>query len=213
MISLAMPKKIIGLAGVAGAGKDTFFTLLSEKISCKRYSLADELKAEVNEWTEKAYNINALTCTRLEKEIIRPFLVFHAGIRRTQTNGRYWIDKLDSKIDKVISPTPKKDGVIVRDVPAELQVITDIRFDEYDKDEIYWLKEELGGSLIHISMYKKDDKKIRDARLPANSDEAKNDPILKEKSDYLIEWPELSPFDPSDLEEWIDDFLQFLNEK
>ena len=206
-----MSKKIIGISGVAGSGKDTFFELLSEEIDCRRYSLADCLKKEVNEWTEKIYNINAMTCTRLEKEIIRPFLVFHAGMRRTQTEGRYWIDKLDTEINE-ISP-PKKDGVITRDISTELQVITDIRFDEYDKDEVYWLKEELNGYLIHISMYKSDDDpKKRIDKPPANDAEAKNDPLLREKADYCIEWPELSPFDPKDLKKYVNDFILFLNE-
>ena len=34
--------KIIGISGVAGAGKDTFYDLLSARIPCEKYSLADE---------------------------------------------------------------------------------------------------------------------------------------------------------------------------
>ena len=40
--------RIIGISGVAGSGNDTFFNLLSERVPCRKYSLADELKREVN---------------------------------------------------------------------------------------------------------------------------------------------------------------------
>lgn len=200
-VLIYMSKKIIGLAGVAGSGKDTFFELLSKEINCQRYSLADELKREVNDWTENSYGINALTCSRLEKEIIRPFLVFHGQMRRAQTEGRYWIDKLSEEID---------DG----DPPElVLQVITDIRFGEYERDEIHWLKEELGGMLVHVSMYSRDEDQNIIWRPAANECEEKNDPILKDNADYLVEWPELSPFNPKDLEEHVTDFINFLKKE
>lgn len=194
--------KVIGLAGVAGSGKDTFFELLSKEINCQRYSLADGLKAEVNEWTEKSYGINALTCSRLEKEIIRPFLVFHAGIRRTQSEGRYWIEKLSKELD-----TRNQNSQII-------QVITDIRYDEYEKDEVHWLKEELGGKLIHISMYRRDEKGKVIEKPPANSDEARNDPHLRDAADHFIEWPEVDDFTPEKLRDpHITDFIQWLNKE
>ena len=51
--------RIIGVSGVAGVGKDTFFQLLSEVIPCKRYALADELKKEVRQWTRLHYGIDS----------------------------------------------------------------------------------------------------------------------------------------------------------
>ena len=42
-----MKNKIIGIAGVAGAGKDLFYELLSAKTKCRRFSLGDELKKEI----------------------------------------------------------------------------------------------------------------------------------------------------------------------
>ena len=61
---------VIGLSGVAGSGKDTFYELLDEQINCKRVSLADSLKREVSGWTLKHYGIDALTCSREDKEKI-----------------------------------------------------------------------------------------------------------------------------------------------
>lgn len=194
--------KVIGLAGVAGSGKDTFFELLSKEVNCQRYSLADGLKDEVNEWTKQSYGIDALTCSRLEKEIIRPFLVFHAGIRRTQSEGRYWIEKLSEKLD-----TRETNSQII-------QVITDIRYDEYAKDEVHWLKEELGGKLVHISMYRRGEKGEIIEKEPANFDEAKNDPVLRDSADHFIEWPELDDFTPEKLRDpHITDFVEWLNKE
>ena len=66
-------------------------------------------------------------------------------------------------------------------------VVTDIRFDEYEEDEVYWLKNEMGGILVHISLFEfKNGKKIFNK--PANSDEASQNPRLLEKADYIIEW-------------------------
>ena len=73
---------IIGISGVAGAGKDTFFNLLSQYAPCRKYSLADELKKELNQWCRMHYGIDSQTCTREEKEIIRPLLVFHGALKR-----------------------------------------------------------------------------------------------------------------------------------
>ena len=54
---------VIGLAGVAGSGKDTFYSILSSKINAKRFSLADKLK-EVKPWCWKHYGIDPLNCHR-----------------------------------------------------------------------------------------------------------------------------------------------------
>ena len=91
-------KNIIGLGGVAGSGKDLFYSLLSQKVDVKRFSLADELKRETYEWCMKHYNIDPVNCSREQKEIVRPFLVFHGGQKRNQTSGRYWIKKLNEKL-------------------------------------------------------------------------------------------------------------------
>jgi hypothetical protein len=169
-----MANLIIGISGVAGSGKDTFFkifkSLMSQKrISVKRLSLANALKKEVSPWTEEHYGINATTCSREEKEIIRPFLVFHGTQKRNKTNGRHWVQKL-SKTAKKLS----QDNIVV---------ITDVRYDDYDRDEAHWLQEELGGVLVHLSMSK--EKKLIP---PANKEEARNDPKLIIKSNYKIEW-------------------------
>tara|TARA_B100000676_G_scaffold114691_1_gene114219 strand:- start:42794 stop:43528 length:735 start_codon:yes stop_codon:yes gene_type:complete len=169
---------VIGLAGVAGCGKDTFFDVLGESMSVKRVSLADALKQEANEWTLKHYGINAVTCSREDKEKIRPFLVLHAGMKRDTTNGRHWIDLVSRKI-----------AINNSDYTT---VITDIRFNEYENDEVSWLKNELNGKLIHIRQWvgRPDPNEgvlERIYKTPANSVEAMNDPKLQEAADYRID--------------------------
>jgi hypothetical protein len=181
------PTLFIGLTGVAGAGKDLFFSSLKDvlekkDVSIKRMAIADGLKEEVSSFTRSAYAINSEDCTREEKEILRPFLVFHGSMRRKKSGGRYWIDLFSSRQrvlfhDLKLENKPKPDIIC----------ITDVRFDDFEKDEVYWLKKELKGVLVHISQYKMvDGKKI--FREPANKEEARNDPKIKAQADYELVW-------------------------
>ena len=123
---------LIGLAGVAGCGKDTFFTHLKQalekrSITIKRYSFGDELKYEVNKWTTNQYGIDAVNCNRNDKEQIRPFLIAHGVIKRNNTEGQYWINKTKERIE---SDTEKPD----------IACITDVRYNQYKNDEASWIK-------------------------------------------------------------------------
>ncbi|MAF43688.1 MAG: hypothetical protein CMI54_05930 [Parcubacteria group bacterium] len=203
-------KNVIGISGVAGVGKDTFFSLLSEKIPCERFSLADALKKEVNQWCRMHYGIDSVTCSREEKEIIRPFLVFHGSTKRKQTEGRHWIEKLQDEI--------------VRSKGPGLKVVTDIRYDDYENDEASWLQNELSGKLIHLSMYTMEPDMnptpqpsrcgtrtlVKKYRAPINSEEARNDPKLIKKSDYRAEWKFINNGQINELEPYIDNFLSWL---
>ena len=171
---------IIGLSGVAGSGKDLCFELLSKRLKCIKLSLADSLKSEVNKWTIPNYNIDCLSCCREDKNLIRPLLVNHAKIRRDETKGRYWIDQLSNKIKKI------------KKTDYDFGVITDIRYNDYEKDEIFWLKKELNGILIHISQYSLENRLnhngVKVFLKPFNEEEKRNDPHLKRESDFQIEW-------------------------
>lgn len=197
-------QKIIGVSGVAGSGKDTFFQLLSERLPCERYSLADELKREVSQWCRMHYQIDSVNCDRDEKEVIRPFLVAHGTAKRKRSEGRYWIERLHNKL--------------IKDDSSKFKIITDIRYDDYDDDEVSWLKNELNGVLIHVSQY-------RNALNPpynkhflagANPEEARNDPKIKKKSDFQIEWEFLENGQIQELTPYVDNFISWLlkdNEK
>lgn len=193
-------KNIIGVSGVAGVGKDTFFDLLSEKIACEQYSLANALKDEVRQWCRMHYNVDSVSCSREEKEIIRPFLVFHGSTKRRRSNGRHWIDKLNDDIIKSGS--------------QKIKVITDIRYDDFENDEAGWVKNELGGVLVHISQYTEETDihtgtLVKKFKTPANAEEARNEPKLIKKSDYKIEWEFIKSGQINELEPFIDDFLRW----
>lgn len=169
---------IIGLSGVAGCGKDTFFSVLSESMKVQRVSLADSLKEEVNDWTLRHYGIDATVCSREDKEKIRSFLVYHAGMKRDRSNGRHWIELASKRIAESRSDFTT--------------VITDIRFDEYENDEVSWLQDELGGKLVHLKLWQgvpdsNEGVLYRKYKEPANHAEAENDPKLIAKADYKIE--------------------------
>ena len=196
--------KVIGISGVAGAGKDTFFDLLSERIPCEKYSLANELKREVSQWCRMHYQIDSVNCIRKHKEIIRPFLVFHGTTKRDQTEGRYWINKLND--------------TIVKGDASKFKIITDIRYDDYDNDEVRWLKDELNGILVHVSQYINETQVmphepsglVRKFIEPANSEEARNDPKIKKKSDFQIEWEFIKNGQIEELGPYVDNFVTWL---
>jgi len=196
-----MTNKIIGISGVAGSGKDTFYSLLSEVLPCKQFSLADELKQEVNQWCKLHYRVDSVDCDREEKETIRPFLVAHGSAKRKLSGGRHWIDKLNDKI--------------IKDKFRGFKVITDIRYDDYDNDEVSWLQNELNGVLVHVSQFSYvpdygEGALIKEFLEPANSEERQNDPKVKQKSDFQIEWEFLKSGQIDELSPYVDNFIKWL---
>lgn len=172
---------IIGIAGVAGAGKDSFFLALQEALLNKRnvirFSLADKLKEEVSEFCIKKYNIDPRTCSREDKEKIRHVLVKYARDKRLASQGRYWLNQIEDEVLKYKSS-------------ETIAVITDIRYSDYERDEIFWLKHEIKGTLVHLSRFEEDENKFKYYRRGANEEELRNEPVLYEEADYSIEWPE-----------------------
>ena len=160
-----MKCNIIGITGLARCGKDSFFNMASdilknEGIKTKRFAFADCLKSDCNEILEKYTGISAFTEKTSEKEIIRPLLVTYGTHIRRKINPNCWIDKIDREVKSFST-----NGV---------SFITDVRFE----NEIDWVKN-IGGKSIHIT---------REGISPPNEDEAKNDPILLEKSDIKLSW-------------------------
>jgi hypothetical protein len=197
----------IGLSGLAGAGKDLFCQLLIDSfqqlgIKAKRYALADELKLELRNFMIQNYGIDVLNCSREEKELIRPLLVFHGNFRRNKSEGRCWTSRLENTI---------------KDEYPDVAIITDIRYDQFEKDEVYWLKEEMAGVLVHISQYSWVDhtdiglmKFGRKVYLsPPNEFERENDPKVKAKAAYSVEWEKVA--DPKIHQHtYVADFIGYL---
>jgi hypothetical protein len=169
---------MIGLSGIAGSGKDLFCKLLLKEIKGTRIALADPLKEETRGFILQKYGIDILNCTLEQKNKVRDFLVFYGGIKRYESKGTYWTSKAQNKID----------------VSKYTSVVTDIRYAEYENDEIHWIKNTNQGVLVHIRKYCEietmDSHQVRRIYFdPPNEDERRNDPKLREKADYSIEWP------------------------
>ncbi len=169
----------IALSGHSGSGKDTLYIELSKNfpnLNCLRVSLGDILKKEINNFCLELFKISALTQNREEKELIRPVMVSSAAVLRKQTKGTYFTNRL----------TP----LVLNSIKHNyLPIITDLRFadPEYPNDELFWFRS-LNGKLIYIELLKEDGSLVP----PANSEEAKNNPILKENADLVITWKNMN---------------------
>ncbi len=73
-----------------------------------------------------------------DKNAFREMLVWYGGVKRKQTEGKYWTGLLHEEL--------KKDT-------NDVNFISDIRYVEYVDDEVFWLKKQLGGKLVHVSKY------------------------------------------------------------
>tara|TARA_Y100000593_G_scaffold75427_1_gene139199 strand:+ start:272 stop:865 length:594 start_codon:yes stop_codon:yes gene_type:complete len=167
--------KNIGISGVAGCGKNSLSEIIIKllqrlELPYRELSIAKNLKEELSETSVKLYGIDSSSCTREEKDIIRPFLVAHGEIKRKLSNGTHWTSLLNNQL-----------------APEKINIITDVRFSEYEKDETYWLKNEINGVLIHLSRYDE----INGKRVflnPANEAEARNDPKVRDLADFCLNW-------------------------
>ncbi len=165
----------IGISGVAGCGKNTLSTIIIKSLQrmelpYRELSIATNLKQELSWVSRELYGINSSNCTREEKDTIRPLLVAHGEIKRKLSNGRHWVEVLNKEL-----------------APDKINIITDIRYNKYEKDEVFWLKNEINGVLIHLSRYDETNR----GRMyfpPANETEKENDPLVKSESDFILNW-------------------------
>jgi hypothetical protein len=177
-----MSNLFLGIAGAATVGKDTYYRLLKQicseefGVNVIRFALADSLKNDLYSLILYKYGVDIFNCSTEDKNKVRHLLVSHARVMRQNTKGRYWIEKLQSEIDGYKKSENFK--------PSDIFCVTDIRHFEYLKDEVVWIKEENKGVLIYVEKYFSDGSICN----PANDDESRNDPALREHCDYLLRW-------------------------
>jgi hypothetical protein len=177
----------IGISGSARSGKDTLCRALIRKFKkmnkkVERLSIAGDLiKKDLNSLIKNVAGIDTFTENTEEKELIRPLLVEYGKILRKKTKGRYFLDNFEEK-------------------PDTIHIIPDIRYCEYEKDEIYWLKNEKNGFLIYLE---------RENIKPANETEEKNNKIIKTIADTCIFWNSLDENDSEDIKK-IDEYAENL---
>jgi len=201
---------VIGVSGCARAGKDTFASILIKKLNAagqttERFAFADALKADCDSFCKEKLGISAFTQAPEEKILIRPLLVWYGDAKRKQSAGRYWVDIIDAK---------------VKQSTADHCIVTDVRYDFYERDEIDWVKKECDGLVCHVSRYSWDglwevvegklhtiphtmlpDSKYRHRVFvqPANDHEKENDPKVKAKADFDVEWESVEGLTPEQL--------------
>lgn len=174
-----MSKIYIGITGLARSGKNLFADIASKllrekfKLSVKPYALAYYLKQDCEEFISNKLNLSVWSEVTEDKEVFRPFLVWYGGVKRKQTNGKYWTDLLKKDLDKDTN---------------DVNLITDIRYGIYNEDESFWIKNTLGGKLVHVSKYEINSNQEKVYIEPPNEHEKLNDPIMKAHSDFQIEW-------------------------
>ena len=170
---------LIGISGAARSGKDTLCKALirffkSKNIEAERKSIAgDIVKHDLKKIIKTKANINTFTENTEEKTLIRPLLVEYGKLMRNQTEGRYFIEKFKKTNNKIT-------------------IIPDIRYAEYDADELQWIKDEEQGFLIFI-----DHQYVSDA----NITEKINNKIIKKQVHYKLKWSTLNESNPIDLDQ------------
>jgi dephospho-CoA kinase len=166
---------LIGIAGVAGSGKDTFAEIIKKVFESNGFevnclSFAKKLKEEVAEVSKSMYGIDTTNCTREEKNLIRPLLLAHGAIMREKTKGQYWIDGIKDLVSN-----------------DKINIITDVRFCEYECDEVDWIQSN-NGIVVHITRFFEENGE-RIYISPDNEYEKRNNKILKNRANYSFSWP------------------------
>lgn len=171
-------KLVVGIGGLARAGKDTLCNLLIQalylnNISAKRRALADELKIEIRPKLLDTYGIDVLNCTPEEKEKIRPELVAFGKERRMTSRGTYWTQIVQEKM---------------QDDDEQVIIVPDIRYNFFVEDEVNWVQGKNAGILIHVARYEVNDKGQKVWMEPPNTDERINDPKVRVAADFSLSW-------------------------
>ena len=210
-----MAKRVIGISGVARAGKDTFAAILIKKLSLqnytvKRIALADALKKDCDEFCKKTLGISSFNQVPDEKLLIRPLLVWYGDAQRKRTNGRYWINLAQKQIDET---------------SFDYYVITDVRYSHYENDEGQWIQNECKGLICHVSKWGFYSFPVGDGSYsgmaqwrcipPANEHEALNDPKMKKLANFIVEWPDIGEVENllnhPQLNKYVDNFILVQN--
>lgn len=173
--------KIIGISGVGRAGKDSFYRFASEFLEAQgvsycRWAFADELKRDLDQFIFEKFGFSAFTEITEQKNKIRPLFVEYGKIRRNESKGQYWLNK--------IQPT-----ILDKESVFQVRFITDLRFAEYGNvDELAFVQNN-GGKIVHIEKYENKDWFGQFHVLePANAEEERNDPMIRKAADVRFRW-------------------------
>lgn len=162
-----MDLKIIGIAGVAQVGKDTFTDSLIDLFkeqgqSAQRVAFADALKEDLKDFLLAKTGVNPYTKDSSSKNLLRPLMVEYGRLMRALTHGQYWIDEIKEKIEN-----NTKNNII--------SILSDVRY----ANEAEWVNQSTSGITIHLH---------RSGIEAANKEEAHHDPLAQKTCHYSINW-------------------------
>ena len=195
-----MNNLIIGISGFATSGKDTCASLISSYLNklgkkTKIFSFASCLKEDIDDFCVKKINISALTTDPVLKSKIRPILISYGQIQRNLSKGTYWINQLDPAITSFF-----KYG-------GEVAIISDLRFKEFEYDELDYLKSYNNNIIVNVERIDKNGQTIKAAHESENSSHE----CLRQASDVKISWE--SSQDETYLNEKIFNLIDLINLK
>ena len=185
-------KIYVAFTGFARSGKDSFCSEFQKQVEdfCPNLkvdivSFANHIRQEVGVFVQEQFGISAWTEENSEKEIIRHFLRGY-GMSRRSSDNLYFVKALEKQIQTVYAS-------------SNVIIVSDLRFAQFEQDELSWLKSKRNNLHIHICRYKKDsDGTLQKIKAP-NEDEAANENKLEKKADLVINLP------------WEDNLDQFKN--
>jgi hypothetical protein len=171
-----MSKKVksLVLCGNARVGKDSFFECLSQYVKEHRYnlsidevervSLGDICRDECRDYCWEQFGINVYDIKK--KSLIRPIIVETVKIKKT-IDPNYYVKLIKKDVKDIIDF-------------GNLPICTDGRYAE----EVNYFRK-IGTLIVYIERYDKNAMILP----PANSEEEKNNKILKSRADFVFQWP------------------------
>ena len=178
---------IVGVSGVARSGKNLFCDMVIDELAKqgyigKQFALADALKRDCEGFLRDKCDLDVYSDDTQLKSLFREYLVWYGDLRRKQTNGRHWIETMDSEI---------------ADSDCDVALVSDVRYAHYQNDELGWVIYEHEGLLVHLRRYEKSSSAVIEADgtvkfdyvKPPNEHERINDPKLREAAHYQLDWP------------------------
>lgn len=166
----------IGVGGVARSGKNTYCdiaeTILKNSgYDVKQYSFANALKKELESFLKDACGVDVWTNDTNIKADIRELLVWYGTTWWRKRDPERWIRNVEKKIN---------------DDSPQIVIVSDVRY----PNEADWIHNN-NGYIIHITSFEYNSSGEKCILQPPNIVEQINDPVVKEKSDYQIEWQKL----------------------
>lgn len=191
---------LISVSGISRSGKNTFCDLLETillqkyNLKCKHLSFAKQLRKDTEFYLMREFGFDVWD--NKDKEKFRPFLVWYANLKRQNSKGLYFIEKLSKEIENLTI------------FDAQVLLLSDLRFAENEYDEVDFCRQ--NGPILHITKYSLDSvgRKVYDT--PPNEFESSNDPKIKSMSDYQIEWSEVGRGNTRLLIPYVDGFIEWL---